>query len=50
MFAVEELRKRIVYTLGMLLVFRIGVHITVPGVDAARLAAALPGLFGEGLV
>jgi len=49
-FAVEELRKRIVYTLGMLLVFRIGVHITVPGVDAARLAAALPGLFGEGLV
>ncbi|MBL7716073.1 MAG: preprotein translocase subunit SecY [Bdellovibrionales bacterium] len=34
---VSELRKRIVFTLIMLAVYRIGVHIPVPGVDAAAL-------------
>jgi len=49
LFAVEELRKRILYTLGMLLVFRIGAHIPVPGVDTGQLAEILGGAFGEGL-
>jgi preprotein translocase subunit SecY len=49
LFAVEELRKRILYTLAMLLVFRIGTHIPVPGVDTARLGEMLAGAFGEGL-
>lgn len=49
LFAVEELRKRILFTLGMLLVFRIGVHIPVPGVDTSQLAEAMAGLFGAGL-
>ncbi len=49
LFAVEELRKRIVYTLGMLLVFRIGAHIPVPGVDTRQLAEVLSGAFGAGL-
>jgi len=49
LFAVEELRKRILFTLGMLLVFRIGAHIPVPGVDTSQLAEAMAGLFGAGL-
>ncbi len=32
-FKVPELRKRILYTLGMLAVYRIGVFVTAPGVD-----------------
>lgn len=35
---VEELRQRILYTLGLLLVYRIGAQVTLPGVDASALA------------
>ena len=49
LFAIEELRRRIFYTLGMLLVFRIGAHIPVPGVDTRQLAEVLSGAFGAGL-
>ena len=48
-FAIEELRKRILYTLGMLLVFRIGSYIPVPGVDTKQLAEILSGAFGQGV-
>jgi len=48
-FAIEELRKRIIYTLGMLLVFRIGSYIPVPGVDTKQLAEVLSGAFGAGI-
>src|SRR2546421_3872820 len=37
-FAVSELRNRVLFTLGMLAVYRIGHHITVPGVNIAALA------------
>ena len=30
----EELRKRILFTLGILAIYRLGVHVPVPGVDA----------------
>ena len=33
-----ELRGRILFTLGMLAVFRLGVHIPAPGVDRQALA------------
>ncbi len=36
---IEELRSRILFTLGMLIVFRIGCHIPIPGIDSAALAA-----------
>ena len=36
-WAVEELRKRIIYTLGLILVYRIGSFIVIPGVDTAAL-------------
>ena len=32
-FKVPELRKRLLFTLGMLAVYRIGVFVTIPGVD-----------------
>ena len=32
-FTVPDLRKKILFTLGMLLLFRVGAHITVPGLD-----------------
>jgi len=38
---VPELRKRILFTLGMLAVYRIGVFITAPGVDRNAMRAAV---------
>ncbi|HUI29117.1 MAG TPA: preprotein translocase subunit SecY [Candidatus Acidoferrales bacterium] len=40
-FKVEDLRKRILYTAGLLIVVRIGAHITLPGVDASLLAESI---------
>lgn len=39
-FKIEELRDRILFTLGILLVVRIGAHITLPGVDVNVLQAS----------
>lgn len=39
---IPELRNRILFTLGMILVFRIGTHIPTPGVDAKLLTQNLP--------
>jgi preprotein translocase subunit SecY len=36
---IEELRKRILFSFAMLVVFRIGAHIPVPGIDSAALAS-----------
>ena len=45
-----DLKKRLVFLLGALVVFRIGAHIPVPGVDAVALAelfkGAANGIFG----
>src|SRR5262245_33031793 len=50
MWNVPELRKRILFTLGLFVVYRFGEHVPSPGVDAAALAAAFraqaSGLFG----
>ncbi len=50
-FKIEELRTRILFTLALLIVVRIGAHITLPGIDASVLAEAnknsnAGGLFG----
>jgi preprotein translocase subunit SecY len=37
MFAVPDLRKRVIFTLLMLLVYRAGIHIPVPGIDPVAL-------------
>lgn len=39
---IPELRNRILFTLGMILVFRLGTHIPTPGIDAALLTSKLP--------
>ena len=36
-FKIEELKQRILFTLGLILVYRIGTHIPMPGVNAAAL-------------
>ena len=37
MFKVPELRTRILFTLGMLAVYRLGAHVTAPGINKGRL-------------
>ena len=50
-FKIEDLRNRILYTIGILMVYRAGSYITLPGVDASALidsggnASSLLGLF-----
>src|SRR5512134_3806286 len=37
-FAVPDLRKRVLFTLGILAVYRVGSHITTPGINKEALA------------
>jgi preprotein translocase subunit SecY len=37
-FKVPELKKRVLFTLGILIVYRIGAHIPTPGINSAALA------------
>ena len=38
-YKIEELRKRILYTLGLLLVFRLGCFVVIPGINPNALGA-----------
>jgi preprotein translocase subunit SecY len=38
---IQELRQRLLYTAGLLIVVRLGAHITLPGVDASALSEAI---------
>ncbi len=38
-FQIEELRQRILYTLGIILIYRLGSYITLPGIDPNELTA-----------
>jgi len=38
-----DLKKRLLFLLGALVVFRIGAHIPVPGIDPVRLAELFAG-------
>lgn len=46
-FSVPDLRKRVLFTLGMLVVYRVGSHIRTPGIDPDRLAALWSQLQGS---
>ena len=46
---IEELRKRIVYTLLLIMVYRLGCYIVIPGIDGSQLAS-LRGQTSEGLL
>ena len=37
----QEMRKKILFTLMMFLIFRIGSHIPVPGIDKTQIAALI---------
>jgi preprotein translocase subunit SecY len=52
MFRVEELRRKILVTLGLLAIFRLGFHVPLPGVDPEALAEFTHGGKGaaKGLV
>jgi preprotein translocase subunit SecY len=46
---IPDLQKRMIYTLMMIVIFRLGAHVPVPGVDANKLATLFAnedGLFG----
>ncbi|HEY3316772.1 MAG TPA: preprotein translocase subunit SecY, partial [Bacillota bacterium] len=47
-FRIADLRKRLLFTLYMFLIFRIGAHVPVPGVDREAIANLLSqgALFG----
>ena len=48
-FKIEELRKRIVYTILLLLVYRLGSYVVLPGIDPTQLAN-LQSQASEGLL
>ena len=48
-FKIEELRKRLVYTFLLILVYRFGCFVVLPGIDASMLAG-LQSSTQEGLV
>ena len=39
-FKIHELRQRIIYTLGLLVIVRLGAHVTLPGIDSTLLAVS----------
>ncbi len=40
-FKIHELRQRIIYSLALLTIVRIGSHITIPGIDSALLSESM---------
>ncbi len=45
-FTIEELRSRILNTLGYLAIFRLGSFIVLPGIDPSKLSGQATGIFG----
>jgi len=48
-FRVPDLRRRVLFTLGMLAVYRLGAHITTPGVNVAALESFFNNQAGSSL-
>ena len=49
-YKIEELRERVLLTLGMLLVYRLGALVGLPGIDSVQLAALSSRADGGGLL
>lgn len=47
-FKIPELRDKILFTIGMLAIYRIGFYVPVPGVDQVKMSAGLGGGGGGG--
>ena len=50
LWKIEELKNRIILTLGILLVYRFGAHIVLPGIDSAQLHELSTKTSGGGLL
>ncbi|MGB6130813.1 MAG: preprotein translocase subunit SecY [Acidobacteriaceae bacterium] len=48
-FRIPDLRRRVLFTLGILAVYRLGAHITTPGVNVAALEQFFSGQAGSSL-
>ncbi len=48
-FKIHELRQRILYTLALLVIVRLGAHITLPGIDSSVLANAMANRTSDNL-
>ncbi|HEX9250793.1 MAG TPA: preprotein translocase subunit SecY [Ignavibacteriaceae bacterium] len=48
-FKIHELRQRILYTLALLFIVRLGSHLTIPGVDATLLAQSMKNSSSDNL-
>ena len=46
---IPELRDRILFTLALIIIIRLGVHITLPGVDASVIRAYMDHLQAQDL-
>jgi len=49
-FKIHELRQRILYTLALLVIIRLGAHITLPGIDSYLLAEAMANQSSDNLM
>jgi preprotein translocase subunit SecY len=45
-FAIEDLRTRILNTLGFIAIFRLGSYVVLPGIDSSKLQSNSQGIFG----
>ena len=48
-FKIHELRQRILYTLALLFIVRLGSHLTIPGVDAVLLSESMKNASSDNL-
>ena len=48
-FKIHELRQRIIYTLGLLIIVRVGSHLTLPGIDSILLSEAMKNQTSDNL-
>lgn len=49
-YKIEELRNRIIYTLGLLLIYRFGSFVVIPGINPAALAGLAEQVDGNGIL
>ena len=49
-FKIEELRKRILFTLALILVYRFGSFVVIPGINPESLSALQQQVEGNGLM
>ncbi len=49
-FKIEDLRKRILYTLGLILIYRLGCYVVIPGINPEALANLSARVEGNGLL